>query len=48
MTEEEAKKMNRTEITNYGLVHRDMLQIESQFTSMATVTNSLMEVTRPL
>lgn len=44
MTDEEAEKLNRTEITNFGLSHRDMLQIESQFTSMVTTTNGLVEV----
>ena len=44
MSEEEAEKMGRTEITNHGLTHRDMLQNETQFTSMVTVTNSLVEV----
>jgi len=44
MTEEEAEKLGRTEITNHGLTHRDMLQQETQFTSMVTVTNSLLEV----
>lgn len=44
LTEEEAKQLGRTEITNHGLTHRDMLQQETQFTSMVTVTNSLLEV----
>lgn len=44
MTEEEADKLGRTEITNHGLTYRDMLQNETQFTSMVTVTNSLLEV----
>lgn len=44
MTDEEAEKLGRTEITNFGLTHRDMLQIESQFTSMVTTTNALVEV----
>jgi hypothetical protein len=44
MTDEEAEKLGRTEITNFGLSHRDMLQIESQITSMVTTTNGLVEV----
>lgn len=44
MTEEEAEELGRTEITNHGLTYRDMLQNETQFTSMVTVTNSLLEV----
>lgn len=44
MTDEEAEKLGRTEITNFGLSHRDMLQIESQLTSMVTTTNGLVEV----
>jgi hypothetical protein len=44
LTAEEAELLGRTEITNHGLTHRDMLQNETQFTSMATVTNSLLEV----
>lgn len=44
LTPEEAEKLNRTEITNFGMTHRDMLQIESQFTSMVTVTKSLVEI----
>lgn len=44
MTDEEAEKLGRTEITNFGLSHRDMLQIESQITSMVTTTNALVEV----
>lgn len=44
LTKEEADKLGRTEITNHGLTHRDMLQQETQFTSMVTVTNSLLEV----
>jgi hypothetical protein len=44
LTKEEAEKLGRTEITNHGLTHRDMLQQETQFTSMVTVTNSLLEV----
>lgn len=44
LTEAEAEKLGRTEITNHGLTHRDMLQNETQFTSMVTVTNSLVEV----
>lgn len=44
MTDDEAEKMGRTEITNHGLTHRDMLQNETQFASMVTVTNSLLEL----
>lgn len=44
LSEEEAEELGRTEITNHGLTHRDMLQQETQFTSMVTVTNSLVEV----
>ena len=44
MSDEEAEQLNRTEITNFGLSHRDMLQIESQLTSMVTTTNGLVEV----
>jgi len=44
MSEKEAEESNRTEITNHGLTHRDMLTNESQFTSMVTVTNALLEV----
>lgn len=44
MTPEEAERLGRTEITNHGLAHRDMLQNETQFTSMVTVTNALVEV----
>jgi hypothetical protein len=44
MTPEEAEQLGRTEITNYGLTHRDMLQQESQFTSMVTVTNALLDL----
>lgn len=44
LSEEEAKQLNRTEIVNHGLTHRDMLQNETQLTSMVTVTNSLLEV----
>jgi len=44
MTDDEAEKLGRTEITNFGLSHRDMLQIESQITSMVTTTNALVEV----
>lgn len=44
LTEEEAAKLGRTEITNHGMTHRSMLQNETQFTSMVTVTNSLLEV----
>lgn len=44
MTDEEAEQLGRTEITNFGLSHRDMLQVESQFTSMVTTTNALVEV----
>ncbi len=44
MTDEEAEKLGRTEITNFGLSHRDMLQIESQITSMVTTTNGVVEI----
>jgi hypothetical protein len=44
LSEEEAKQLNRTEIVNHGLTHRDMLQNETQLTSMVTVTNSLLEI----
>lgn len=44
MSDEEAEQLNRTEITNFGLSHRDMLQIESQLTSMVTTTNGLVEI----
>ena len=44
MTDEEAEKLGRTEITNFGLSHRDMLQIESQITSMVTTTNAVVEI----
>lgn len=44
LSEEEAEELGRSEITNHGLTHRDMLQNETQFTSMVTVTNSLLEV----
>jgi len=44
LSDEEAKQLNRTEIVNHGLTHRDMLQNETQLTSMVTVTNSLLEV----
>ena len=44
LTEEEAEEMGRVEITNHGLTHRDMLQNETGFTSMVTVTNSLLDL----
>ncbi len=44
MTDQEAEDEGRTEITNYGLAYKDLLQNETQFTSMVTVTNSLVEV----
>lgn len=44
LSDEEAKQLNRTEIVNHGLTHRDMLQNETQLTSMVTVTKSLLEV----
>lgn len=44
MSDEEAEKLGRTEIVNHGLTYRDMLQSETQFTSMVTVTKSLLEV----
>lgn len=44
LSEDEAKKLNRVEIVNHGLTHRDMLQNETQLTSMVTVTKSLLEV----
>lgn len=44
LSDEEAKQLNRTEIVNHGLTHRDMLQNETQLTSMVTVTNSLLEI----
>ena len=44
LTAEEAEKLGRTEITNHGMTHRSMLQNETQFTSMVTVTNALLEV----
>ncbi len=44
LSEEEAKQLNRTEVVNHGLTHRDMLQNETQLTSMVTVTKSLLEV----
>lgn len=44
LSDEEAKQLNRTEIVNHGLTHRDMLQNETQLTSMVTVTNSLLEL----
>lgn len=44
LTEEEAEELGRVEITNHGLTHRDMLQNETAFTSMVTVTNSLLDL----
>lgn len=44
LTEEEAEKLGRTEITNHGLTYGDMIQNETQFTSMATVTNALVDI----
>jgi hypothetical protein len=44
LTEEEAEELGRVEITNHGLTHRDMLQNETGFTSMVTVTNSLLDL----
>jgi hypothetical protein len=44
LTEEEAEKLGRVEITNHGLTHRDMLQNETGFTSMVTVTNALLDL----
>lgn len=44
LSAEEAEDLGRTEITNHGLTHRDMLQNETQFTSMVTVTNSLLDL----
>ena len=44
LSDEEAQEMGRTEITNHGLTHRDMLQNETGFTSMVTVTNSLLDL----
>lgn len=44
LTDEEAEQLGRTEITNHGLSHRDMMQQENQFSSMVTGTNALLEV----
>lgn len=44
MTPEEAEKLGRTEITNHGLTYNNMLRQETQYTSMATLTNALAEV----
>lgn len=44
MSDGDAERLGRTEIVNHGLTHRDMLQNETQFTSMVTVTKSLLEV----
>ena len=44
LTEDEAEKLGRVEITNHGLTHRDMLQNETGFTSMVTVTNALLDL----
>lgn len=44
LTEEEAKELGRTEITNFGLTYREMSQNESMYTSMLVGTNSLVEI----
>lgn len=44
LTEEEAKKMNRTEITNHGLTYYNMVQQEAQYVSMVSMTNAICEV----
>lgn len=44
LTEEEADELGRTEITNHGLTHRSLLQVETGFTSMVTGTNALVEI----
>ena len=44
LSEEEAEQLGRVEITNHGLTHRDMLQNETGFTSMVTVTNALLDL----
>ncbi len=44
LSDQEAEELGRTEITNHGLTHRAMLQVETVFTSMVTVTNALVEV----
>lgn len=44
LSEEEATRMGRTEITNHGLSYRSMSQNEGQLTSMVTITNALVEV----
>jgi hypothetical protein len=44
LTPEEAEELGRTEITNHGLIYRDMIQQETQYTSMVSGTNSLVEI----
>ena len=44
MSDEEAADLGRQEIVNHGLTHAAMLQNETMFNSMATVTNALVEI----
>lgn len=44
LTDEEAERLNRSEITNHGLTYAAMLQNESQLTAMVNMTNALVEV----
>lgn len=44
LTQEEAKELGISEITNHGQTHRAMSQLQSQFKSMVTSTNRLLDL----
>ena len=44
MTDEEADDLGQEEIVNHGLTHSAMLQNETMFKSMVSVTNALVEI----
>ena len=44
LTEEEAKDSNRTEITNHMFGYRNIQQVETQYNSIYTESNTLLEV----
>lgn len=44
MSEEEAKESNRTEITNHMFGYRNIQQVETQYNSIYTESNTLLEV----
>lgn len=44
LTDEEAEELGVTEVTNHGLSYRAMVQNQTQYQSMVTVTNALVEV----